>query len=277
MKKLLLLFAFAGLFAQNASAQNHCDRWYIDANYAFLKPLQEFKTGGYHHANGGSMAGYYALIPHYQNVAFHTGFRLNAFIGKNQKDRITLADPEGARAKTRVYNGLVDLEVLARIIALPDSKISPYFEGFGGVRLSAGHERLNLIGNYAGYEDVTSTQVVSNLNWVLGGGAGLLIKLNDVLDLDLRASLDYSPKLKYIDINSYEKVEDNLVYDFSTTEALDYNLRIGIRVKIGCDNESSSRRSYENDNYTPQRQRTRTKRTPQKRTPSSKTKSRSNS
>lgn len=268
MKKLLFLFFFLLYSSQFILAQKNCDRWYFGANYTFLQPISEFADGGFNYGNGVTFDVFYDLSPNQTKVAFHSGLHIGAIIGKGKKDKITLADPAEAAAKTYLYNAIFDVKLLGRVILFPQVKWSPYVEGFGGLRTSAGHERINLIGTHLGYEDVTSEQVVSNVNWVFGGAAGILFRLSSRVDLDLRASFDHSPKLEYINMDSYEKIEENLIYDFSKTSGTDYTLHIGFRVKIGCDNSSNQDRKYNQNNSRRSNRSYRRGKSPTKKTPS---------
>jgi len=265
MKKLMILLVSLVAICETTTAQNSCDRWYMDVNYTFLQPLQNFNANGFHEGHGASWGLYYDFKPNAQKVTFHSGLRLNGIVGKNAKDNIALADPVGATAKTRVYNSIFDAQALGRIILQPQNKLSLYLEGHGGLRVSTGHEKLNLQGNYPGYDETTSTQVISKANWNWGGGIGGLIRLHPMVDFDIRLSADYSPELEYIDMDTYEKIEDNLVYDFSKSNALDYKIHIGFRFKLGC--KSDSNRRYDNRNSSPRRSRNRGGRAPSKKKP----------
>lgn len=268
MKKLLILLVSLVAICETTTAQNSCNRWYMDANYTYLEPLQDFKANGFQKGHGASWGLYYDFQPNAQKATFHSGIRLNGIVGKNAKDNIVLADPEGAMARTKVYNAIFDAQAVGRVIFQPQAKLSPYLEGHAGLRISAGHEKLILDGNYDGYDETTSTQVISKGNWNWGGGIGGLIRLHPMVDFDIRLSADYSPELEYINMDTYEKIEDNLIYDFSKTNALDYKIHIGFRFKLGCRKGAS--RKYDNRNHSPNPQsRNQGGRTPSKKKPTS--------
>jgi len=232
MKKLLLL-TFT-LFTTSLLAQKNCDSWYFDANYVHLRPMGEFSDNGYKRGNGISFGVYYDFFPRAKSITFHGGGRMNAIFGKIRKDNITLASPANARAKTQVYNAIFDAKILGRFIFTPHSRFNPYLEGYAGFRASAGHERLKLKNSHPDFDNSTSEQQVGSANWVLGAGGGLLYHLNPKVDLDVRVSYDTSPQLKYIDMNSFEKIGDDLTYDFSESAAEDIKIHIGFRFKLGC-------------------------------------------
>lgn len=251
MKKLLLLLVSLIVICETTTAQNYCNRWYVDLNYTYLTPLDNFRTGGFKGGHGLSVGGYYDLTPNAQKATLHTGFRFNGTIGKSAKDKITLEDPVDATAKSRVYNTIVDVQALSRIIFQPRGKWSPYIGAHGGLRVTTGHEKLKLIGNYPDYNAKPSSQVISRGNWNWGGNIGGLYQLNSILDFDIRLSADYSPELDYINMKSYEEIGDILIYDFSKTNALDLKIHIGIRAKLVCNrnlprNKASSRNSSSN-------------------------------
>lgn len=242
MKNLLILLVSLVAICETTTAQNICNRWYIDINYTYLEPLKDFRINGFQRGHGFSIGGYYELTPNAQKATLHTGFRFNRIFGKNAKGRIALADPVGAEAKTKVHNTILDGQALARIIFQPQAKVSPYLGAHGGFRFITGRERLNIVGDYSDYDDKTTNEAISRGNWIWGGNIGGLVRLNSIIDFDIRLSADYSPELEYIDMNSYEEIEDNLIYDFSETKALNLKLHIGIRAKLICRKDPNQRR-----------------------------------
>ena len=263
MKNLILPFLFFFSFIQFATSQENCNRLYFGANYVFFQPLQDLEAGGFNNGHGVSFDIFYNLSPAAKNTAFHIGLRANTVIGNSSDSGLAeLAEPEGANGSLKVYNAIGDFRITGRSIFIPNKRISPYLEASIGWRISAGHEKIELNDNYPGYEPTISNQVISRGNGVVGGGIGTLINFHPKIDLDLRFTADYSPELEYININSYENDDINVNYDFSTSSAFNYNLYIGLRIKIGC--EKGDKNSYkENDS----RLKDRTKKTPQRKTP----------
>lgn len=239
-----------------------CSPWYLDANYIFFKPLEDFSAGGFHHGNGVSLGAYYDTNPYAQNVSFHPGLRFNGIVGKNAKDEILLNDPVDALANSRVYNAVIDLQLVARLIFRPRTNFSPYLEGYGGWRVVAGQERLKLRDEYPDYEETTTTQVISSHQWNWGGSIGGLIRLHPNVDFDIRLSADYAPEFDYIDMDSYQKFDNDLVYDFSQSHGLNYKIQIGFRFKLGCGREDSQSYDSSNSRSVRRRSSTRNGRTP---------------
>ena len=159
----MLLISALIIFSETIHAQQTCfNRWYLDANYLFFKPLEDFSAGGFHHGHGFSMGAYYDTNPYAQKLSFQPGLRLNGVVGKNAKDLILLSDPTDAFAESRVYNAVVDLQLVTRLVFRPRGNFSPYLEGYGGWRVVAGQERLKLTDEYPNYEETTTTQVVTS-------------------------------------------------------------------------------------------------------------------
>ena len=273
MKNSKIIFTVCCLLTMATSmlAQRNCDRWYMDANYTFIQPLEELATNGFHQAHGASFGVYYDLRPYNQKINFHLGGRVNAGFTKGIRDNITLADPEGAIGKTSIYNALGDFKLVGRAIFLPQQRIKPYLELFGGLRVTTAHETLKLDQSYIGYEEKTSTQVISKGSGVIGGGVGALIKIHEMVDFDLRLSYNQAKQAEYVDLDSYLKVNDNLTYDFASSEAKNYALHIGFRFKLGCGRDD--RRYNRNNRYDRRNDRIRRSnrkgKTPTKKTPSS--------
>lgn len=235
------------IMANSIFAQRACDRWYFDANYTFLQPIEILETNGFRQVHGASFGVYYNLNPYNDKITFHLGGRINGGVTKGIRDNITLADPEGAIGKTSVYNSIADFEFVGRAIFLPQQRIKPYAELFGGLRLTAAHETLELNNSYVGYEDKTSTQVISEGSGVVGGGIGALIKITDIVDFELRLTYSQAKNAEYVDLDSYLKVNDNLTYDFAKSESKNYGLHVGFRFKIGCgSNDRRGRRVNRN-------------------------------
>ena len=250
----MLLICSVMIFSETIHAQYaSCSRWYLDANYIFFKPLEDFSAGGFHHGHGFSLGTYYDTNPYAQNVSFHPGLRLNGIVGKMAKDNILLSDPLDAFAKSRVYNAVIDAQLAARLIFRPRSNFSPYLEGYGGWRFVSGQERLILTDDYPDYEETTNTQVVSSHQWNWGGSIGGLIRIHPNIDFDIRLSADYAPSFDYINMDSYEKQSNDFSYDFSQSHGLNYKIQIGFRFKLGCAQEDSQ--SYDSSNSRSQRRR----------------------
>ena len=276
MKTTKIIFTVCCLLtmANSILAQRACDRWYFDANYTFIQPLGAFETNGFHQAHGVSFGVYYDLTPYNQKINFHLGGRVNAGFTKGIRNNITLADPEGAIGKTSIYNALGDFKLVGRAIFLPQQRIKPYLELFAGGRVAAAHETLKLDGFYIGYEEKNSEQLISGGSGVIGAGGGLLIKIHDVIDFDLRLSYNHATNAEYVDLDSYLKVNDNLTYDFASSEAKNYALHIGFRFKLGCGRddrgyEQNDRRRSNRIRNDRNRRSNRKGRTPTKKTPSS--------
>ena len=226
------------IFSETIHAQyTSCSRWYLDANYIFLKPLEDFSTNGFHHGNGLSIGAYYDTNPYAQNVSFHPGLRFNGIVGKMAKDEILLSDPFDAFAKSRVFNAVIDAQLAARLVFRPRTKFSPYLEGYGGWRVITGQERLKLIDEYPDYEETTNTQVIDSHQWNWGGSIGGLIRIHPTVDFDIRFSVDYAPSFDYINMDSYQKQGNELNYDFSQSHGLNYKIQIGFRFQITCDDD----------------------------------------
>ncbi|HHH50039.1 MAG TPA: hypothetical protein ENK52_03565 [Saprospiraceae bacterium] len=269
MKRLLMLFLGMVCLGQSIFAQNNCDRMYIGGSYTFLQALSDLKTGGFYQGQGVSFDLFYALNPYDANWAIHAGLRLDGVAGKSIKTNITLADPENAVAESKIYNSIFGAKLLLRGIYRKYERFSPYVEGFGGFRATAGHERLDLKKNYPGVEKLTTKQLVDQANWVVGGSVGVLLKLSPRIDFDLRASLDYSPELSYINMDTYQINEDDISYQFSKTPGLDYSLHVGFRIKMDCVRHTGVRR-HPNPRA---RKNNRKRRAPTKKSPKTTTKS----
>jgi len=128
---------------------------------------------------------------------------------------------------------------------------------------------LNLKESYIGYDNQSSEQIVSSESVVWGGGAGTLIRLSDVLDLDLRVTYDQAGNTEFVDLNSYQRLETGYTYDMATAKSSNYALHVGLRFNIGCGgrNNNQSATIYEEDIYQPRRRRAPSKRKPVKAKP----------
>lgn len=249
----MLLICSLIIFCETINAQfdntqyASCSRWYLDANYVFLKPLENFSAGGFHNGHGLSIGAYYDTNPYAQKVSFHPGLRINGIVGKTAKDNILLSDPVDAFAKSHIYNAVIDLQLVARLIFRPRTNFSPYLEGYGGWRVVTGQERLRLIDEYPEYEEITNTEIISSHQWNWGGSIGGLIRIHRNIDVDIRLSADYAPSFDYINMDSYEKIGNDLSYDFSQSHGLNYKIQIGFRFKLGCEWENSQNCSSSNN------------------------------
>lgn len=267
--KTLPFFMLFVFFLNTINAQNCCnDRWSFGANFTLTNPIEEMQSNAFRTNYGVTFNGLYNLNPQASSMNFHIGGRMSGGMSIGERNNIILEDPAGAAARSSVYNTLVDLHLLGRVVVRPDQKIQPYFDLFGGGRLLGANHDIKLKKRNFNYDRRTSDRIAQSANWAWGTGAGVYIHLNKNVYFDLGVNYTQSETQEFIDLNSVV-AKDNII-DYQTVNSISNSIgiHIGFHFKIDCDQQQEQ--TFRDDSYEKRRMSVkRNKRTPKARTKTS--------
>lgn len=180
---------------------------------------------------------------------FTPGYRFAGGLTKRiSGNQVTLAQPLGAQATEELFNAYWGLELVGRLIYDKHERLRPYMEVFSGPRFTSGHEVLALNEPVPGFENATE-KVFGGSSLSSGLNLGALVKLGDVVDLNLRAGMEYTGMVSHSDFNREAAYS---IQEIQTPNTFIYNFSIGITFRPTCGRVcSSSRRSSSNDCVAP--------------------------
>ncbi len=226
----LPLFIWSGIYAQG----DPCERWSIGANFTFTQPIGEMKLNGFHSNYGLTLNAFYNLTPEVQGVNFHIGGKFSGGLSRGKRDRITLADPEGASARSSIYNTLVDLSLASRLVFGSKKSVQYYFDLYGGARLTGTNHDIRLRPRIPGYDRRTSERLTQYGNWSWGSATGILIHFRENTYFDIGVNYMSSQNNRFVDLNSYSEVDDIINYDIVNSISNSIGIHVGFHVVLQC-------------------------------------------
>jgi len=248
--KSFLTFAFLFLFLNTNQAQyNNCDRWSMGVNFTLTNPIDEMSDNEFRANYGITFNGLYNLNPQNTFLNFHIGGKLTGGMAIGEKDNIILEDPEGVSARSSVYNTLVDLSILGRMITSRNNKIKVYFDIFGGGRLLGANQDIRLNRRRAGYDRRTSERLNQSSNWAWGTGSGLLVHLNKNVYLDFGINYTQSGTNDFVNMSSVRAVNDIVQYDIAYSTSNSIGFHLGFHFKINCQQQQGVRLKNDKNAY----------------------------
>lgn len=230
------LIPFLFLFLMTSvQAQDSCAKWALGLDLDVLVPYDELQDKGHRSNIGCNLDVLYTGFQQ-PKIKFYPGFRFRAGGSETENRSEYLSDPLQGLVIHGVYNLLVEAKIAGRVLLHPLSIFTPYVEADMGVRFSGAYDKYTADESDAEFDEYTEN-IVNEFSGVYGAGGGILIRLNEVLDLNLSTNFDWTNSMKYVNFRT------EFPYDTALTKnAINQRFAIGLFVKLGCDR---------NDDYEP--------------------------
>lgn len=244
MKKINLLIALLFClptyqFAQESpSSPTPSQYGTTTVSFLHLRPLEDLARNGYQDGYGVSMEWLSNDIGKTLPVNFQAGIRFSATNQGRYKSEVSLTEPVNAQAKYRLNNSQMGISGMARLITR-DAPIRAYVDFMGGVQSFSTTESYNLIGAFPGYEDYTSDAVLTKWGLNYGGAAGIQVKLDTDVSLDIRGLYQRGTNAKFADLSSITQGENKIDYPTIESSSSQWGLQIGLTFTM-YDGASSS-------------------------------------
>lgn len=261
MKTTIALFAHL-LLITALTAQEECSRWSLGSHFTLFAPTEAMQDYNFGTVYGIGFSGLYNLTPQARFMGFHIGARIRGGVTEARKNTIILQAPRDAPATRKVYNTLVDFDLIARLNFAPGRRFQPYAEVSFGGRGTGTNEAIVLKRLYADYDRRTNDRVLQGGAFKVGTTSGILIRLNRHAFLDLGISYVTSGSTKFTDLSSRELLDNDYAYSSVSQQANSIDFHIGFQVALPC---RSSRYHSEEEEYRSRQRRPRRKRKARKR------------
>ncbi len=253
MKRLLICCVFSLLAFSAANAQfNNCERWSMGANFTVTEPNLDMSFNGFRTAYGATFNVLYNMTPELSHMNMHIGARISGGVTKGERDGVILNDPDGALARSSIYNTLADMLIMGRVVMRPEKKFQYYFDYYAGGRITGANQDLRLNSITAGYDRRSSDRLVQSANWAWGTGAGVLIQFRKNAYFDFGINYMESDENRFVDLDSYSiDNEDYIQYDVVNSLSNSLGVHIGFHFTLECGEETyrDNRRNRRNRRY----------------------------
>ncbi len=219
------------MFANPLLSQTSCDQWAFGADFDMMNPIKELKTNGYGMNFGVNFDAFYLGFKR-KLIGFHPGFRIRGgTTAMNSRDEF-IGEPINQDVVRGIYNAAFDAKIIGRFILNNAYRCQPYMEADMGIRLAGGYEDVETSEFEVREEDRLdyTEYITKGISGSYGFGAGLLIRLTDRMDLNLRSNFDFTNLIKHVDFNT--------VFPFAetrTTSSINQRFAIGLFIHVGCE------------------------------------------
>ena len=240
MKNLITIFFVLLSFSFSCiHAQSFFDKFSTGVNFEIKSPEGELRQNGLTDFYGISLELFYVGCTD-KKFRFTPGYRFLGGITKQLAgERISLAEPLGAEATEKIFNAYFGFELVGRFMYDNGNRIRPYVELHAGPRFTSGYELLDLTQPVNGYSN-SSEVFFTDSSLAAGISLGLLVQLNEDIDLNLKAGIEYTGTTSHSDLSqsaaySLERLE--------TANAFNQNFSIGINIRPRCGRAKRVRRN----------------------------------
>jgi len=238
------------LFLNDLSAQDCCSRWVGGLDYNLKVPIGSLEDSGIRNFHGISIDGFYNFMACSDSkFKILSGIRLSGGTTKKRLGaEVPLDIPAGATGVETHSNAILDFLLVTRFQYNASRLFKPYAEIFAGPRGSYAVEGTQLVENQEGFSNTNES--ISNRNSTMyGAGLGLLVQINDHLDLNFKATYEKANRMDYLNLEeAYSDTEQ--INSTAKTEHL--GLSVGISFRPGCNknkNNSSTKKRRRNCNH----------------------------
>lgn len=224
MKKLLL-FSFLFFLSGGIKAQ------YIGMHFIGSSAQNMFCDSAYRHGYGFNMEFYSnnllrkSVNPNALDLRFGIGFDIQG-AGK-EKRAVILNTPNSDPGKEKLSNSHIGITANMRLTFLGEKRLSPYLDGFVGLRGFYSHRELTIDDPNPDYETSTSEQLLSTGTTRYGASFGMMYRLNRVVSVDTRVTYSAGSAGNWLNLNTVDQKDNIVSYRVSNTTTDLFIYRIG--------------------------------------------------
>lgn len=230
MKKFTLLFLVL-LLAGASKAQP-----YLGLHFIGSSPINTFCDSAYRNGYGFNMEFFSNNLIRNQVNPNALGLRFGLgvdFQGAGKEKRsVILNTPNSDPGKEKLSNSHIGLSATLRLSFLEEKRVSPYIDGFVGLRGFYSHRELSLDKHNPEYESTSSEQLFSVGTTRYGASVGAMYRLNSVISIDTRFTYSAGSAGNWLNLNSVNQQDNVVSYRVSntTTDLFMYNIGFVFRI-----------------------------------------------
>ena len=228
-----LFFLGHGLFGQAAAPEASAQylNWAIHLGHApATSPLTQ---AGYQDAWGFSTEFLYSrLLSGPREAGLQVGIQGAYYGAGGRKHDVLLRVPLDAPGTLRVRNYQANFHGILRLIS-PEAPLRVYADARLGTRMFGVEEVARITGPAPGYEEgQDGATVFSDWAFSYGTTAGAMIRLSQVVSLDLQASYLNRNEASFVNLESVAPFEQSVAYDYNEAAAGQWFVRVGLSFKL---------------------------------------------
>lgn len=225
MKKLVLL-SFLFLLAGGIKAQP-----YIGMHFIGSSAQNMFCDSAYRHGYGFNMEFFSNNLlrknvnPNALDLRWGLGFDVQG--AGREKRSVILSTPNSDPGKEILKNSHLGVSATMRLTFLGEKRVSPYLDGFVGLRGFYSHRELTIDKPNPDYETSTSEQISMSGTTRFGGSFGVMYRLNRVISVDTRVSYSAGSTGNWVNLNTVNQKDNIVSYRISNTTTDLFIYRVG--------------------------------------------------
>lgn len=231
MKKLILL-SFLFLLVGGVKAQP-----YIGLHFIGSSAQNMFCDSAYRHGYGFNMEFFSNnLLRHSINpnaLALRFGFGFDFQGAGREKRSVILNTPNSDPGKETLKNSHIGASANMRLTFLGEKRVSPYIDGFVGLRGFYSHRELSIDKPNPDYETSSSEQLFSTGTTRYGASFGMMYRLNRVISVDTRVTYSAGSAGDWLNLNTVTQQDNVVSYHVSNTTTDLFMYRVGFVFNLG--------------------------------------------
>ncbi len=225
MKKLVLL-GFLFVLAGGIKAQP-----YIGLHFIGSSAQNMFCDSAYRHGYGFNMEFFSnnllrnTVNPNALDLRYGFGFDIQG--AGREKRSVILSTPNNDPGKEILKNSHLGVSATMRLTFLGEKRVSPYLDGFVGLRGFYSHRELTIDKPNPDYETSTSEQISMAGTTRYGGSVGIMYGLNRVISVDTRVTYSAGSAGNWVNLNTVNQQDNIVSYRISNTTTDLFIYRVG--------------------------------------------------
>lgn len=215
MKKPVL-FSLLFILAGGLKAQP-----YLGIHFIGSSPLNTFCDSAYRNGFGINMEFFSnnllrkSVNPNAFDLRFGFGFDFQG--AGREKRSVILNTPNSDPGKETLSNSHIGASLSMRMTFLGEKRVSPYIDGFVGLRGFYSHRNLSIDEPNPEYETTTSEQLLSVGTTRYGASLGAMYRLGRVVSLDTRITYSAGTAGNWLNLNSVAQEGNEVSYRITNT------------------------------------------------------------
>lgn len=202
----------------------------------YLKSVGAFQEANY--KDGGGL-GLEIFSPNLIKAEAPVGIQLGAqlSIGMNgmKTQEIEYTSPTIETWEHTITNKNIGLMAVGRLISTDKLPVRIYLDAMAGTKMFTSDESLDLKGANHSEDDAGCNfeTLTRSFNFAYGGSVGTMVKLNDQLSLDFRATYMEGTSAEYVDLSSFQVGKTDVAYDIQRSPMQMLSFQAGVSMKLG--------------------------------------------
>ncbi|MEZ4774603.1 MAG: hypothetical protein R3D00_15565 [Bacteroidia bacterium] len=183
---------------------------------SFFQPVGELQTQNFRQGGGISMDMISDDLRENRFGSLQMGFHFDAGFHGQEKRPVDSYYPIEGPVDLQISNESIGMYGLARVITPARFPLRLYADGLAGTRMFASTQYVLPEDEHQQSDDCEGENLTRSWTFLYGASAGMLIRINHEISLDLRSTLTRGSHARFVDLGTVSLAEQN---------ALGYNTR----------------------------------------------------